>query len=430
MKREFVGYVISYFSENMQKLTQNGLAGNRDFLPTLTIGLQKLKMYVHAKYLCKLFWWFEETNYSVLENQDLSTSMEKLYNETLKEYYDKKLDFSGYTYNEFWHLLLVDKNIPESEYMYYENTKIQTCIFWQAMNVLFPNWIASSPLYYHIEPDQYEIGSQLPAETCENYYLEKAVELITNQKIYIPVQPDWKNSKDRAAFELSYKRNGELKKTYYSYLPKKKTLGNIWRDFDIAQWIINEELINSSICFHYIQTDLAQALAELQAVLTYYIHMLATDKDFSGEPWENLSINDEEKTTIDRLHRIIENLTEENEQYSAFFLNRSKEYSQGDLERKREIIGEELIDNPIIIPTAKQRQEYPKCRWIVQESSLIESTIRNWKESCEKKKVGFWKQRIIKKGLFIKTDDTLFPLDPSSDKKVSNGFLSILDRMN
>jgi len=446
LKREFVGNTILAISENLQLITQNGLAGDRDFVdPPLLAGYFKFRMYVHVEYLLKMLLWFGKSNYSCLVEADvLEEKMTKVFEKIPEDYFNKKSSTSIYTFNEFWKILLDDKDIPKVDQYKYKNTKVQTLLLWNAMHILFHPIIASSPLYYNIDADRYD-EDRFPAVTCKNIYYEKALSMIINQHLNLPVDPKWKNSNLEATFEISFKETSSPNDTVVTKTTETKTLGEFWDDFSAAYWMNDETLLSTSSIYHRIQTDLAQSLAELQTVLTFHLFTISSDIDFAGVPWELGPLIEKERKDLEYFKKQTASLIKANESQSRTIetyrnneWEEEKVYSTSKEEKLRELIGEAAKKLGIRIATRKNLKEFPGCRWIIRctrrengKITGIEEPLSIWRDVCLQVGLDFWNKSEIENGLYFFVDEEIIKgviADPKLDSKIYNAFRE--DRMN
>jgi hypothetical protein len=446
LKREFVGNVVASISENLQTITQNGLAGDYDLVdPPLLAGYLKFRFYVHVRYLIKMLHWFGKTNYNCLKEPDINQKMDEIFKEIPEEYYNKKMSSSPYTFNEFWKELQKDKGIQETKNKKYKNTKVQTCLLWHAMFILFHPIIANSPKYYLIETDRYDSDDGLPIITCKNTYFEKALSMIINQHLFSPVDPKWKESNEKATFKITINEINNLNENILTKETETKKLGDFWDEYHVAFWMHDETLLTASSLFHHIQTDLMQSLAELQTVLTFHLYTISSDIDFAGVPWEVGPLIEKERDELKKLKKQTDSLIDTNKSLAITVETyRNKEweeeivYSTSSEEKLRELIGETAKKLGIKIATRKNLEEFPGCRWIIRctrrgngKITGIEGPLSIWRDACLHVGLDFWNKSEIENGLYFLVDGEIIKgvmADPKLGSKIYNAFRE--DRMN
>lgn len=272
-------------SHNMRNLTKVSLAGHVESFPTMITAVQKLKMYIHARYLRKVLLWFAECNFENLANNESAEHLKALYNEVSEEYFEQKLWNTNLSFNEFWNNLLQKKQIDEDNLHNYNYVKMQTCILWQAMNVLFHSGEAENTDYYIIRPENTEELAATPM--CKNSLLEKVLSLMTRNE-YTPANISWNNQQEIIGLKPPFNLKAFIEGTDFcndSCGVSEKTLEYGRGDFTILQGMSVESL-EKIVMLYIVENDLAQALADLMNVYLSTLEVLGGEVDFLGNAWE------------------------------------------------------------------------------------------------------------------------------------------------
>lgn len=218
-----------------------------------------------------------------------------------------------------------------------------------------------------------------------------------------------------------------------------KTLKDVWHDYSLIIDMKMRRDLKPTILLRYINSDLAQALAELHMQTTFILSVLAGDEDFHGKEWDDVAQTEQEIADLKSLKYLIQeflktqqaapknyteiikdlaqankDLAHENNLYKTKEWEQNTAYSHNKVEKVREISGEMLKDANIIIPNQKQKSEYPDCRWIIPciknsrgKVTGIEKPVSLWKCFCDAEGLGFWSQKEFCNGLYLLIDGKL-----------------------
>lgn len=475
MNRTFASKMVLSIGQKMRDLISKGLPYQSGFHDPLWLAMMKVKMAIHAQLLTSLLQDFFNAEDPILLASDANQKMQALYQELWNSYYECTMRPHSYTFNTFWENLVSYHNIPKEELDEYEHAKIQTCILWKTLGFLFRFGQESDESAYVIRKDVDFIEGAFN-RGCSNTLLDRAFSLMSSDDYFPTIFFDWKDNPLPAVLkpECSTYEFQKKKPRIGRFQYGNKTLGDVWQDYTLIS-NLNKEAPKTAVLLHNAEHELAQTLGELTETYISVIELFAQERDLKGKVWDDAILTDEQcqkidknmaiieevvkifsnknddmknlQKTVNRIDKNVKNMganldktTQNNmniEKINDLIANRDvdteKVYSADKIEAARERIGEKLANNPIVIPTRKQKAQFLDCRWIFPCTATTktykpspETYINRWCEACENEDLMFWDALTLKNGLYLLLDGELIKAttyDRNVSRKIRNGLL-------
>jgi hypothetical protein len=114
-------------------------------------------------------------SFQTLDSPKIQEKLKILYQEAVEEYYRQNVGSSNVTFSEFWDMLIADRQIDVNVPDQYFYAKLQTCVLWQAMHVLFYPGKANDVSIYSVDPDSFETDRDIPDQVSNCPLLELAI---------------------------------------------------------------------------------------------------------------------------------------------------------------------------------------------------------------------------------------------------------------